>query len=294
MKRLQADATLLFVSLIWGVAFAAQRSAAPVVGIWWFNGARFLLAGLVLLPLLIKGRFHLEGKSVALLLSAGVILAAASGFQQAGLQYTTAANAGFITTLYVVIVPVLEFFLFSRRIRFYSFLAATLAMIGAMFLSLGGKEIRLALGDLLEFAGAVLWAVHLLLVDRAVQKIDVRIFAPTQYLIAGVVQSGLGILFEPHALPLLGEVWWAVVYTGVVSVAVGYTLQASAQRYAPPVDTAILLSMESVFAAAAGYWFLAEVLYPIQILGGAMILGAVLVSQTPFFFAGKESLLRSR
>lgn len=294
MKRIQADATLLFVSLIWGMAFAAQRSAAPVVGIWWFNGVRFLLAGLVLLPLFVKGRFNVEAKSVALLLSAGLVLAAASGFQQAGLQYTTAANAGFITTLYVVIVPILEFFLFSRKIRFYSFLAATMAVIGAMFLSLGGQGMRLALGDLLEFVGAILWAVHLILVDRVVKKVDVRIFAPTQYLIAGVVQSGLGILFEPHTLPLLREVWWAVVYTGVVSVAVGYTLQASAQRYAPPVDTAIILSMESVFAAVGGYWFLGETLLPIQILGGAMIFGAVVITQTPFFFAGKQFFWRSR
>jgi drug/metabolite transporter (DMT)-like permease len=203
--------------------------------------------------------------------------------QQAGLQFTTAANAGFITSLYVVLVPILGLILFRRKTRRSAWLAALIAVMGALLLSAGGRGIQLLTGDALEFIGAILWAMHLLLVDRVVKEVDVLAFAFIQYLVVGVAQAGLGLVFEPAALPLLREVWWAVVYTGVVSVGIGYTLQAVAQKSAPPVDAAILLSMEAVFAALGGFFLLGETLLPPQVLGCGLILAAVIAAQAPVY-----------
>jgi drug/metabolite transporter (DMT)-like permease len=285
IKRIQADLLLLFVALIWGMAFAAQRSAAPLVGVWWFNAVRFLLAGIMLAPLLLRKQTKLTRANLSLVILTGLVLAGASGLQQAGLQFTTAANAGFITSLYVVLVPILGLLIFRRKTRLTAWLAAIIAMIGAGLLSIGGQGFQLMVGDLLEFFGAILWAFHVILIDKVVKKVDVFVFATIQYFIAGFIQMILGIFFEPGSLPLLREVWWAIAYTGIVSVGIGYTLQAVAQKHAPPVDAAILLSMEAVFAALGGYLFLKEALQPLQIVGCAMIFFAVILAQVRIFLS---------
>jgi drug/metabolite transporter (DMT)-like permease len=281
MKRFQADVILIFVAMVWGMAFAAQRFAAPLAGIWWFNGSRFLLAGLALLPWALRKRLPMKWGQFGLVILTSLVLAGASGLQQAGLQLTTAANAGFITSLYVILVPLLNLMIFGRKTKRSVWLAASIAVIGALLLSLGGGGIRFMLGDLLEFLGAVLWASHLILIDRVVKEVDVVLFAVIQYMIAGVIQTALGAMFEPGNFALLAHVWWAVAYTGIVSVGIGYTLQALAQKAAPPADAAIILSMESVFAALGGYIFLGESLQPLQTLGCIIIFSAVLITQIP-------------
>jgi len=280
--RLKADLTLLLVAIIWGIAFGAQRATAAIAGVWWFNGSRFLLAALVMLPLAIKQKTTLDHRNWFLILITGLVLAGASALQQAGLRLTSAANAGFITSLYVVLVPVLGFLFFHRKTSRLTWIAAFIALFGAVLLSTGGKTLHLAPGDSLELTGAVLWAFHLILVDQVVKRVNVLGFATAQYFIAGVVQCLLGIVFELGYMRMIGEVWWAVAYTGIISVAVGYTLQAHAQRVAPPADAALILSTESVFAAITGFIMIGETLLPIQIVGCALIFGAVLIAQAPW------------
>jgi len=278
--RIKADLILLFVSLIWGLAFAAQRSAASNIGVWWFNGIRFLLAGLFLLLFLIRSKFYYPSKELRLIVATSVVLALASSLQQAGLRYTTAANAGFITSLYVVLVPIISF-VFMRQVMDISiWYSASLAVLGAFLLSTGMDRFTFAKGDILEFVGAILWAVHLLLVDRVIKhKVNVISFAILQYFIVAGIQIVMGAVFEPISITDLKISWVALAYSGIVSVGVGYTLQAYAQRFAPPGDTAILLSMESVFAAVGGYLILGEVLSPIQVVGCLTIFVAVIWSQ---------------
>jgi drug/metabolite transporter (DMT)-like permease len=292
MKRIQADFILILVALIWGFAFPAQRFAAPIVGIWWFNGMRFLLAAITLLPLLIKRKRTSAIKNSGMVILTSLVLASASGLQQAGLQFTSAANAGFITTLYVVLVPILGLVFFRQKTRPIAWVAALLAAIGAMLLSLGGNGIHFMRGDILEFLGAVLWGFYFILIDRVVKKVDVVVLAVIQYFIVGVIQIPIGLLVEPFSLSLLHEVWWALAYTGIVSVAIGYTLQATAQRSAPPVDVAIILSLESVFAALGGYFLLGEILGPLQIVGSVIIFVSVIMVQLPVFGTEKPQLSR--
>jgi drug/metabolite transporter (DMT)-like permease len=275
--RLKADLTLLLVAIIWGSAFAAQRVAANYIGPFLFNGSRFLLGAMVLLPL-IRFRLSLDKKERLWVLAAGVILCIASVLQQAGLQWTSAANAGFITGLYVVFVPILMLVIFRQRISKIVWAATFLAAVGIFLLSAGGK-LELAPGDGLELIGAVFWAAHVVVVGQAMRKTDALHFAVGQYLVAGVLNFTLGLLLDWQTLPGLIPGWWTVAYVGLFSVAVGYTLQGKAQKHAPATDASLILSLESVFAAFFGFLFLQETLRPIQLAGAGIILLAILISQ---------------
>ena len=287
MKRWHADLVLLLVAMIWGSAFAVQRVAGRWLDPFTFNGLRFLLGGLLILPFtgLFRKSQQIEGETprkkkrdwVIYVSLAGMLLFGAGGLQQAGLETTTAGNAGFITSLYVVIVPLLLAVIWRQRLRWSAWLAAGLAVLGSLLLSTGGM-LKLSTGDALELMGAVLWALHVILVGRAMKRLNVLSFAAGQYLVAGVLNLATSLITHQSWDGLAGA-WWTVIYIGLISTAIGYTLQVYAQRTAPPADAAILLSMESVFAALTGYIFLNEGLTGIQILGCGIILGAILMAQ---------------
>lgn len=284
-RRLQADLILLLVAAIWGSAFVAQRVAAAQTGIFLFNGSRFLIGGLVLLPLVGRGEQRsltneeTRGMPTWVLVAlAGALLFAAGNLQHYGLRFTTAANAGFITGLYVVFVPLLLVFIWRRRLVWQVWLAVMLAGIGIYLLS-APTRLHFNPGDLLELAGALFWALHVLLIDHLVRRIRLVRLAVGQYLVCAVLNLLLAFGLEWNTLPGLLQVWWAVVYTGVLSVAVGYTLQAFGQRYAPPTDAVLLLSAEAVFAAVFGYLLLGELLEMSQIIGCVVIMGAILLAQ---------------
>ncbi len=275
--RLRSDFMLLAAAFIWGSAFAVQRATANNVGVFWFTGARFLLGALVLLPLAWRGGpFPRAGLKWPL--AAGVVLFAGTNLQQLGLRYTTAGNAGFITGLYVVFVPFLLVVLFKERLHLSVWVAAALSTAGLMLLSTGGA-LSLAAGDAIILAAALFWALHMIVIDRAVEQVDILRLAAGQYLVNAVLNLAAGLLFEPGQGAGLAQSWWAVAYAGVVSVGLGYTLQALAQKHAPPTDTALILSTESVFAALFGYLTLGETLSPLQLLGCALILSAILLVQ---------------
>jgi len=275
--RLQADLTLLLVAVIWGSAFAAQRVAAEHIGPFLFNGSRFLLGALVLLPL-VRFRLKISRKNWPWVGAAGVLLCGGSVLQQAGMQWTTAGNAGFITGLYVVFVPVLMLVIWRQRMGWIIWVAALMAAGGIFLLSSGGR-LELAPGDGLELAGAVLWAGHVVVVGKAMQRMDTLPFAIGQCLVSACLNLLLAAVFDWNTLPGLLPAWWTVAYVGIFSVAIAYTLQARGQRHAPPTDASLILSLESVFAALFGFVFLRENLRPEQLLGAGLILAAILVSQ---------------
>lgn len=275
--HLRADALLLVAALVWGLAFVPQRVAASHVGPCLFNALRFLLAGAVLLPW-VRPK-HLRARRVwGWAAVAGGLLVLAAGLQQVGLRFTTAGNAGFLTGLYVVLVP-LVLRLGWRQPVAWSYWAAALTAAAGVFLLSVDSRFQLNRGDALELLGAVGWAVHVVVVGLAVAQVEVLAFSVGQYLVAGAIHLVLGLAWEGATLAGLGACWWAVGYTGVFSVAVGYTLQAAGQRHAPPAHAAILLSMEAVFAALFGYLFLGEILSARQAAGCGLILAAILMVQ---------------
>jgi drug/metabolite transporter (DMT)-like permease len=311
MNRFRADLILFLVALIWGSAFAVQRVATYYFDAFTFNGLRFLLGGLILFPfsrmnpLIHSQQGHprvnlitektivspvLDRKSWTFILLGGTLLFAGSGFQQAGLETTTAGNAGFITTLYVVLVPIFLVLFWREKIHWLSWLGAGIAIIGSLLLSTGGS-LHLAVGDMLEMAGALAWAGQVIVVSRAVKYMDLLTFSVGQYIIAGVFNMLVSVGMQS---PIGGLVsgWWTIIYIGLLSTAVGYTLQGLGQKYAPPTDATILLSMEAVFAALTGFIFLGETMRVVQLAGCGLILIAVIITQ--FKSIGSTPALETR
>jgi len=286
-KRIRADLSLLLVAIIWGSAFVAQRIAAVEVGVYLFNGLRFLLGGLVLMPLVVLGVFGgqaspMDKKGFWGVVFAGLLILFGAGFQQAGLRTTTAANAGFITGTYVIFVPIILAIGMKKSLQPTTWMAAGLAVVGLFLLSSGWK-LRLNPGDALELVCAIFWSLHVILIGWLVQRQDVMKMVIGQYLVCGLLSLLVGLVVESQAWPALLENWWVVVYTGIFSVGVGYTLQAVSQRVAPPSDAAVILSGEAIFAAFFGWLFLSEALGPLQLLGCAVILCGMLLAQVHLF-----------
>jgi drug/metabolite transporter (DMT)-like permease len=283
-KRFLSDSALLLAATVWGFAFVAQRIAAPHIGVFLFNAARFLLGALALTIVAVATkpqqlRFDLFSRSNQIgILMTGVLLAVGSAFQQAGLKYTTAANAGFVTGLYVVFIPLILALGFRQSLEKRIWLAAFLSVLGLFLLSTNG-QMRINYGDLLVLMGAIFWAMHVIIIGDLVQKVDVLPLAIGQYVICGILNLALGLWFDAATIPALLSGWWTVVYTGLISVGLGYTLQIVGQRHAPPTDAAIILSLEAVFAAIGGWVFLNESLTLIQIFGCALVLSGMLVAQ---------------
>jgi drug/metabolite transporter (DMT)-like permease len=276
--RLKADLTLLFVSILWGSAFVFQRIVGEQGGVYYFNGMRFLLGMLILLPFIGRqGKMEMISSAQLLWMGiAGAILFTAAAMQQVGIQYTTAGNAGFITSLSVVFVPFVLLVGWRERPRWLAVVAVIMAGIGAYLLSTGGS-FKVQKGDTLELVGALFWSLHVVILGKFATRFAPVLFAVGQFLVAGLLNLFAGVFLErPLFTSALFE---AVIYTAVFSVGIGYTLQVWAQRYTPPADAALILSLEAVFAVLTGWLFLSETLTLIQIFGCALILGGVLLTQ---------------
>jgi len=282
--RLKADLTLLLVSIIWGSAFVAQRVAGQMNSVYLFNGARYLLAALVVLPFV--GRIDKPPKAqYKWMFIAGFVLFLGSALQQLGVVYTTAGNAGFITALYVVLVPIVLFIGWRERLHWLAVLAVGLAVGGAYLLSTGGRfEVRA--GDALELVSALFWAFHVVILGKFASQFESKSFSVGQLIVCGILNLIVGIFVE-KSMPFDWSLLAAIAYTALFSLGLCYTLQIWAQRHTPPADAALILSLESVFAVLAGWLLLGETLTPLQILGCALIFAAVILSQFKEWTSGK-------
>ncbi len=288
-RVLKADWLLLLTAVIWGSAFVAQRVGMDHVGPFTFNGVRFTLGALVLLPLVVRrkplvppeeggpsgggGRWTvLWGGALA-----GVVLFTAAALQQVGLVYTTAGKAGFITGLYVIIVPILGLF-WGFRPGWGGWIGACLAVVGLYLLSVT-EDLTLAPGDLLELVGAFFWAVHVLILGWLSPRVRRVRLACIQFSVCAVLSLATAGIFEPVTAEGLRGAAVPILYGGLLSVGVAYTLQVVAQRHAPPVHAAVILSLEAVFAAVAGWILLGEVLDLQGIVGCGLMLAGMLTAQ---------------
>jgi drug/metabolite transporter (DMT)-like permease len=318
--RLKADLTLLLVSIIWGTAFVAQRVAGQMGSVYLFNGVRYLLAAVVVLPFAIRSLCGIrrgieipasaqesplkrtvtaradfswlsgseQGDSFPAfgvisraqfkwMFVAGLLLFVGSALQQLGVVYTTAGNAGFITGLYVVLVPIVLFIGWRERLHWLSVVAVGLAVSGAFLLSTGARfEVRV--GDALELVSALFWTFHVIVLGKFASRFESMSFSVGQLVVCGLLNLGVGAFVE-KSLPLNWPLVGAIVYTAFFSLGLCYTLQIWAQRHTPPADAALILSLESVFAVLSGWLLLNEHLAVLQALGCALIFIAVILSQ---------------
>lgn len=284
-RVLRADLLLLLTAAIWGSAFVAQRLGMDAVGPMLYNGLRFLLGALVVLPLALRperGVPHahpLSGHRLALLATAaGSVLFIGASLQQLGLLYTSVANAGFITGLYVILVPVFGWLLLRHRIMAGTWGGAALA-VGGMYLLSVQSDFTVAPGDWLQLLGACFWAAHVLLIDAIAPRTHAVRLACIQFFVCAALSLLAAVMFEPIRWADIVAAAPAVAYGGVCSVGIAYTLQVIAQKDAPAAHAAILMSLEALFAALTGWWILDEGLTPRAIGGCALMLVGTLVAQ---------------
>lgn len=286
-KNLKADVLLLITAMIWGAAFVAQRVGMDYVGPLTFNAVRFALGAVALFPLI--HRLDREKKKdgtykkldIRQFFIGGIIAGSAlflgSTLQQWGLVYTTAGNAGFITGLYVVFVPIIGLF-FKQKTGLPTWVGAVLAVIGMYLLSVN-EGLSIGLGDLLVLVSAFFWAGHVIIISFLSSKIDPIKFASGQFAACSIFSFIGAFIFEDMSLSGIYACAIPILYGGLMSVGVAYTLQVIAQQDAKPAHAAIILSLESVFAALAGWLLLGETLTVQGLLGCGLMLCGMLISQ---------------
>lgn len=285
MSRLRADLLLLITALVWGSAFVGQATAMAHVGPFTFTGGRFLLAALAVAPFALwesRSRARpLSRRNGLITAGIGLVFFLACITQQVGLQVTSVTNAGFLTALYVVLVPILGAALWRYKAPGIIWVAALLSFAGTFLLS-GGNGAALNWGDAIMVVSALFWAAQVLLVGKYVEALE-RPFAIAfmQFLVTGLAGFGLGLAFEADRLSAaaFAGAGFEFLYTGILSGGLCFTLQSLAQRYTPPSDAAIIMSGEALFAALFGALLLGERLTPLAWSGAALILIAVLATQ---------------
>ena len=286
MSRLQANSLLLLAALIWGSAFVGQSLGMAGVGPLTFTGVRFVLGALVVSPLAwlewqrLRAAGQLPGRSEWLwVLLLGSLLCIGVVMQQIGLLTTSVTNAGFLTALYVPLVPLLSWVV-QRQLPHWSVWPAAAGCLAGTWLLTGASLESLAAGDWWVLASALPWAVHVLLVGQVANKIrGAYLLACGQFAICALASGGLGLATETVNIDGLRTAAGAIAYTGILSVGVGFTLQVIGQRHAHPADAAIILSSETVFAALFGAALMGDRLSLIGLAGCALILACILSVQ---------------
>ena len=284
MSVLQANILLLITAAIWGFAFVAQRAGMAHLGPFSFNAIRFGLGSLSLLPLVLATRrqreFHPSlGRLVRSGALAGVVLFAGASLQQVGLVCTTAGKAGFITGLYVVLVPLLGL-LWGERVYLPAWIGAISAVAGLYLLSVS-EQLSISPGDLWITLGALFWALHVQLIARLTQSIDALPLAAMQFAVCSLLSFGAAWATETITWEAVRAAMVPLLYGSFMSVGIAYTLQVVAQRHASPTPAAIIMSLESPFAAFGGWLLLGETMEMRQIMGAALMLAGMLIAQIP-------------
>lgn len=280
-RKLVSSLMLIVAALIWGTAFVAQRKGMEYAGPLAFNGVRTLIGSLVLLPVALIFRpakaANLRKTLLAGLLC-GLCLFMATNLQQIGLTSTEAGKAGFITTFYIILVPVLGLFL-RKKTGAVTWLAVAVALVGLFFLCVKPGEVRIAPGDLLVLGCAFFFAVQILVIDFFVQEVDGVLLSCVQFAVDGILSLAAAFLFEKPDFPALFRGWIPLLYTGILSCGVAYTLQILGQKNLHPTVASLLMSLESAFAVLGGWLILHERLTRRELLGCALMLAAVLLVQ---------------
>lgn len=293
LRAYRADALMILTALIWGSTFIAQTLGMEHIGPFLYTGLRFALGALTVLPLVLLVRSGGEaapsGFSRPMLggsLVLGLVLTLGINLQQIGLMFTSVTNSGFITGLYVILVPVIGL-LIGMRTGSGAWVGAMLALVGMLLLSIN-DEYRVAPGDWLQLLGACCWAVHVLLVGALASRYDAIRVAFVQFVVCAVISLMLAAVFEEINWEAIHLAMPAVLYGGLLAVGVGFTLQVVAQKDAITSHAAVILSLEAVFAALFAWLILDETITLRGLFGCVLMLAGMLVAQLVPLYAGKR------
>lgn len=301
-NNIKSSFYLMLTAIIWGVAFVFQSMGNNYMQPFTFNATRNLLGFLVLIPIVIlkpnKPEFFTGKKSdnkvvidkkITIIggICCGLALSIASMFQQYGMKFTTVGKAGFITTLYIILTPILGLFI-KKKCPFTVWIGAMGAIIGMYMLCITGS-FSLSLGDILVFFCAIFFAVHILIIDYFSPKTDGVLLSCIQFLVSAVVCGIIAFIIEQPSWQQLIDGAIPILYTGIMSSGVAYTLQIVGQKNFNPTVAAMIMSLESVFSAVAGYFAYSlgyltqdQSMTAIQIMGCVIMFGSVIFVQLPF------------
>ena len=295
-KEVSSAILLFMAAFIWGVAFVAQSVGMDYVGPFTFNGCRFLIGGLVLTPFALIREKKYEKSNIyqsmieeeqkrhlktTLLggLCCGVAICIASSFQQAGMLYTSVGKAGFITALYIVLVPVMGIFM-KKKVPAIVWMGVVLAAVGFYFLCIT-ESFSINYGDVLLFLCAICFTFHILIIDYFAPKADGVALSCIQFWFSGIVCMSIALFKETPNISAIIAAAVPILYAGVMSCGVAYTLQILGQKHMKPAVASLILSLESVISVLAGWVILKEVLNGRQLLGCALVFSAVILAQIP-------------
>lgn len=285
MKERNAILVLLLASFIWGFAFVAQSKAADAIGPLTYNGIRMLIGAFTLLPLAYGTlKEHIEDKSyMRKLLMGGLLcglcLGVASVLQQSGIAYTTAGKAGFITSLYILFVPIFSLLLGKRSTK-RIWLCVLFGLLGAYMLSIS-DGFAVSKGDFLIFLCAIVFAIHILIIDHFGKDVNGVELSLMQFLIAGLCCFVLMFIVEKPDFTAVRSAIVPILYSGVMSCGVAYTLQIIGQKYVKPAPATLALSLESVWAAVGGALLLSERMSTREAFGCIILFSSVIIAQIP-------------
>lgn len=289
-KKLRGNVLLLVTAIVWGISFVSQSVGMDYIEPNTFNGIRSLLGGIVLIPVIFaidsgkkkKGIYEKCDYKKLLLygIVCGILLCAAATLQTYGLKETTTAKSGFITALYIIFVAIVGVFT-EKKIKLKLISGVLLAVCGMYFLCLYGSEISFCFGDFLTLLCAVVFTFHIIAIDRFAPRTDGVKLACLQFLVCGVLNCIIMFIFENPDINLIKSCAGSILYSGVMSCGVAYTLQVVGQKYTDPTSASMLMSLESVFAAISGWILLNEKMGVIQILGCILMFAAIVLVQLP-------------
>jgi len=284
-----SELLLLLAAIVWGFAFVAQKVGMESLGPMAYNGIRFLVGSASLLPVIWffnRKSSYSETKQqkksylwIAGIIS-GMVLFVAASIQQIGIVYTTAGNAGFITSIYVILVPVFGLFL-KQKVNVQTWIGALVALIGLYFLSVS-EGLSLVIGDALVLGSAFFWAAQVLLASYYAPRVNIIKLAAIQFALTGILSLVISFFTETYGLQNIYDAAIPILYGGILSVGLAFTLQLIAQKNVIPSHAAIILSTESLFAAIGGWLILSEQLTSIEIFGATLMLMGVILSQLKF------------
>ena len=293
--QLKNSLLLLLTSFIWGVAFVAQSVGGEAVGCFTFNGVRSLIGAFVLIPVIFfldkqKKRelgeekfLEQKGDSKTLLLGGiccGVMLCIASNFQQFGISFTTVGKAGFITAMYILIVPILGLFM-KKKVGVKVWLGVVLATMGLYMLCMTTESFSLSKGDFLVLICAGFFSLHILIIDYFSPKVDGVRMSCIQFFVCGLISTVIAFVFENPSMSAILSGWLPILYAGVLSCGVAYTLQIVGQKNMDPTVASLILSLESVFSVLAGWVILNQTLSMRELFGCVLMFLAIILAQLP-------------
>lgn len=290
MMRPKNAIMLLLTAFIWGTAFVAQSVGMDYLGPFTFNGVRSLIGGVALLPCIWLLRMlnkkedeqKVQREKKDLIqggIACGLLLFAASSLQQIGIQYTSAGKSGFITAFYIVIVPVLGIFL-HKKIGWKVWIAVLLALAGLYFLCITEK-FTIGKGDILIFLCALVFSLHIMVIDYFSPKVDGVKMSCIQFFVCGIVSIPFMFVLETPNVTDIVAGWMPLLYAGVLSCGVAYTLQIIGQKNVNPAIASLILSLESCFSVLAGWAVLGEHLSARESVGCILMFVAIILAQLP-------------